>query len=144
MSATAAVLSGVAGAVSLNLMHECTRVSMPHPPRVDIVGMRAVAKIARATGHEPPQELRKTAMAGDLVANSLYYGLVGLGGRRNALAIGAVGGLAAGIGALLLSPTLGVGDAEVNRTRGTQVMTAGMYFAAGLIAGAVYRSVSRR
>jgi hypothetical protein len=139
MNVLASVMSGVAGAISLNLMHECTRTTMPHPPRVDIVGMRAVAKIARASGHEPPRELRKTALAGDLVANSAYYGLVGVGGRENAVMVGAVGGLAAGIGALLLSPALHVGDAEVNRTPGTQVMAAGMYFAAGLIAGAVYR-----
>jgi hypothetical protein len=142
MSTTAAVLSGIAGAVSLNLMHECTRKTVPHAPRVDIVGMRAVAKIARAVGAEPPTELRKTALAGDLVANSIYYAGVAFGGKRNAVLIGAVGGLAAGIGALLLSPPMGVGDAEVNRTTPTQVMTAGLYLGAGLIAGAVYRSLA--
>ncbi|MDZ4796676.1 MAG: hypothetical protein SGI92_00835 [Bryobacteraceae bacterium] len=106
--------------------------------------MRSVAKIARAAGQEPPQHLRRTALAGDLVANTLYFSLSGLAGPRNAVATGAVGGLAAGIGALLLSPALNVGDAEVNRTPATQVMTAGMYLAAGLIAGVVYRQLSRR
>src|SRR5689334_12102213 len=82
MKPAAALLSGAAGAISLNLMHECTRKTMPHPPRVDIVGMRAVASIARATGHEPPSHLRNTALVGDLAANTLYYSLAGLAGRR--------------------------------------------------------------
>jgi len=59
--------------------------------------------------------------------------MTGLGGRGGSVAKGAVSGLAMGIGTMLLSPALHVGNAEVNRTPATQVMTAGMYLAAGLI-----------
>jgi len=144
MNSTAAtLLSGAAGAVSLNLMHECTRKTMPHPPRVDIVGMKAVARLARAAGSRPPEHLRTTTLAGDLVSNSVYYSVAGLGGRDRSIVIGGAAGLAAGLGVLLLPPAMGLGTAEVNRTPETQIMAAGMYFAAGLVAGAVYRLLAR-
>jgi hypothetical protein len=138
----ASILSGAAGALSLNLIHEFTRRTVPHAPRVDIVGMHAVARLARAAGAEPPEHLRNTALAGDLVSNSLYYSLVGVAGRKNAVAAGALAGLAAGVGVLLLPPPLNLGDGEVNRTPATQVMAAGMYLAAGLIAGGVFRALA--
>src|SRR3954449_4681977 len=131
-SPAASLLSGAIGAASLNVMHETLRKTMPHAPRVDIVGMRSVAKLARAAGTEPPEHLRSTALAGDVVSNALYYGLAGVFGRENALLTGACLGMAAGFGLLLLSPALGVGDAEVNRTPQTQIAAAGMYFGAGI------------
>jgi len=115
---------------------------MPHPPRVDIVGMRSVAKLARAAGTEPPGHLRSTALAGDILSNSLYYSLTGVFGRRNAILTGACIGIAAGVGLLVLSPALGVGNAEVNRTTGTQIAAAGMYFTSGIIAGALYEALA--
>ena len=137
-SVAASLLSGAISAIGLNIIHETLRKTMPHPARVDIVGMRSVAKLARAAGTEPPEHLRSTALAGDIVSNSLYYSLTGVFGRQNALLTGACIGTAAGVGLLVLSPALGVGNAEVNRTTETQIAAAGMYFAAGIIAGAVY------
>jgi len=115
---------------------------MPHPPRVDVIGMKALAKLARRAGSEPPEHLRTTALIGDLISNSIYYSSVAAGGRKNAVANGAVAGMAAGIGLLLLPEPLGLGGAEVNRTVGTQIMGAGMYFAAGLLAGLTYRALA--
>src|SRR4051812_13434974 len=105
--------------------------------------MRSVARLARAVASEPPDHLRATALTDDVISNSLYYNLVGAGGRDNAVVVGPCIGLAAGIGVLLLPPPMGVGDAEVNRTPATQVLAAGMYFAAG-IAGGVYRGLAQK
>jgi hypothetical protein len=140
---TAAFVSGAAGAVCLNLMHECARKSVPDAPRVDIVGMRAVERISAAAGVAPPEHLRTVTFAGDVAANSLYYSAVGFAGPEHGLAVGAGLGVAAGLGAVLLPRPMGLGDAEVNRTPATTVMTAGMYLAAGLIAGALYRVMGR-
>src|SRR4051794_31859759 len=107
-SSAASLLSGGISAVSLNLIHETLRKTMPHPPRVDIVGMRSVAKLARAAGAEPPEHLRSTALAGDILSNALYYSLTGVFGRQNAILTGACIGMAAGVGLLALSPSLGV------------------------------------
>jgi len=141
-SAAASLLSGAISAIGLNIIHETLRKTMPHPARVDIVGMRSVAKLARAAGTEPPEHLRSTALAGDIFSNALYYSLTGVFGRQNAISTGACLGMAAGVGLLVLSPALGVGNAEVNRTTETQIAAAGMYFAAGIIAGAVYEALA--
>ncbi len=74
-SVAASLLSGAISAIGLNIIHETLRKTMPHPARVDIVGMRSVAKLARAAGTEPPEHLRSTALAGDIVSNALYYSL---------------------------------------------------------------------
>jgi hypothetical protein len=139
-----ALASGAAGALSLNVMHECTRLTVPNAPRVDIIGMRAVAGLARAAGRTPPEHLRATTLAADVAANTLYYSVVAAKGPEYALALGSVLGVAAGLGAVLLPPPMGLGSAEINRTRATQVMTAGMYAMAGLVAGAVYSALARR
>ncbi|MBC7925336.1 MAG: hypothetical protein H7039_06725 [Bryobacteraceae bacterium] len=143
MSQGAALLSGATAAISLNLMHECARQIMPDPPRIDVIGMRAVAKAARAMGFDPPENLRTTALAGDLLANTLFYSSVAAAGKSEAIVHGALAGFAAGIGTLLFPEPLGLGDAEVNRTPQTQAMAAGMYLVAGLIAGITYRTLTR-
>ena len=140
--AAASLLSGAISAASLNVIQETLIKTMAHPPRVDIVGMRGVAKLARAAGTQPPQHLRSTALAGDIVSNALYYSLAGVFGRQNAILTGACIGIAAGVGLLVLSPALGVGNAEVNRTTETQIAGAGMYIAAGIMAGALYQAFS--
>ena len=145
MSSTgAALLAGAAGAVSLNLMHECARVTVPNSPRVDVIGMRALAAITRWLGSEPPEHLRTATFGADLLANSAYYSAVGLKGTDDSMLLGGALGLAAGVGAVLLPGPMGLGDAEVNRTPQTQAMTVGMYLAAGIVAGAVYRLTAGR
>jgi hypothetical protein len=83
-------------------------------------------------------------MVGDLVANSAYYSLAGCTGPGNSIGVGAALGAAAGIGVLLLPGPMGLGSVETNRTLETQVMAAGMYLAAGLIAGGLYAALSRK
>src|SRR3954454_4333488 len=83
MAVAEALGSGLVGACALTCVHETGRRVLPHPPRMDVLGMRSVAKVVRAAGGEPPrgQALREAALAGDVAANTLYYALVGAGGR---------------------------------------------------------------
>src|SRR5690349_10569171 len=80
-SPLAAVGAGIAGAVALTLVHETARRVIPHAPRVDVIGVRAIARPMRAAGYEPPHynRLHNIALAGDLAANSAYYSLIGAG-----------------------------------------------------------------
>jgi hypothetical protein len=136
--------SGVAGACALTLIHETVRRVVPDAPRMDVLGMRAIAKSMRAADAEPPaeDELHKLALAGDIVGNSLYYGLVGLGGREKAWLCGALLGLSAGVGAVLLPEPLGLGDDASARTPATKAMTIAWYLAGGLAAAATYRCLT--
>jgi hypothetical protein len=110
---------------------------------MDILGERAISAGLRAVGSEPPPEgqLHAAALVGDLVANTAYYALVGLGGRDGAVARGGLLGLAAGLGAVFLPGPLGLGRRPGSRTPQTAVMTVAWYTVGGLIAGAVYRSL---
>lgn len=141
MSLLRALASGLAGAGVLTLIHESARRALPDAPRMDVLGMRAIAKSMRGVGQEPPpaDELHALALAGDVVSNSLYYSLVGVGGPGGALVRGTLLGLAAGVGAVLLPEPLGLGSAPSARTTQTKAMTVGWYLAGGLAAALAYR-----
>jgi len=133
--------SGLAGAVVLTVLHETVRRFRPDAPRADVLGMRALASGFRAAGKTPPPDdkLHPMALGGDLVANSLYYSLVGLWGAKRAVGLGAGLGALAGVGALVLPGPMGLGEAPTNRTPETQLLTVAWYLAGGLAAGAAFR-----
>ncbi|HVG29598.1 MAG TPA: hypothetical protein VM864_07855 [Pyrinomonadaceae bacterium] len=130
--------SGLVGAVALTAIHETARRALPgEAPRMDVIGMRAIARSLRALDQEPPVPLHELTLAGDLAANTLYYSLVGVGARRNALLRGALLGAAAGVGAVLLPEPLGLGD-QPSQSGSTKAMTVAWYVAGGLAAAAAF------
>lgn len=139
-----ALASGAAGAAALNVVHETARHHLPKAPHVQRIGERIVTRTARRMGRKPPRGSQRygLALAGDITANALYYGLVGLGGRRGTWAKGALLGLAGGLGAVLLPPVLGLGARPVRRTPQTAAMTALWYTLGGLAAAAAYRALT--
>jgi hypothetical protein len=134
--------SGLVGACALTLIHEAARRYFDDAPRMDVVGMRAISKTLRAVDVEPPVPLHEAALVGDLVSNSLYYGLVGLGGSQDALRNGALLGLAAGIGAVYLPEPLGLGRQPAKNSTETSLMTVAWYLFGGLAAGAAYQALA--
>ena len=142
--AVAAVGSGLAGAVALTLVHETVRRIIPHAPRMDVIGVRAISRPMRAAGYQPPHydRLHDMALAGEVVSNSAYYSLVGLGDRRHVWRRGALLGLAAGLGAALLPPVMGLGNQPHRKTPFTQILTVAWYFIGGLAAAATYDAVA--
>jgi hypothetical protein len=134
-----ALLSGAVAAVTLTAMHEFARRRIPNAPRLDVLGMRALSRAMNAVGAESPTKLRESAMLGDIIANTAYYSLAASAGAERALPLGAALGAAAGVGVLALPGPMGLGYEETNRTPATQAMAAGLYFAAGLVAGGVCR-----
>lgn len=137
---TQSLLSGLAGAVALNILHETVRQFVPAAPRADVLGMRSITKGFRKAGEQPPtgNTLYGLAMLGDVTSNALYYSLVGVS-LRQPLLTGAVLGALAGVGAVTLPGPMGLGEAPTKRTEATVAMTIGWYLFGGLVAGAVYR-----
>lgn len=146
MSPTRAITAGVFGAGTLTAIHETVRRIRPDAPRMAVLGTRALAKAARRLGFEPPPEgrLHDLALFGDVVSNGLFYSLVGLGGPEGALRNGALLGLAAGVGGVLLPGPLGLGGAPSARTPATKAMTVGWYVAGGVAAALAYRWLTCR
>lgn len=133
------LLAGLAGATTLTLLHQSARRLSPDAPRLDLLGMHALADTIRAAGGDPPDEatLYRTTLAADLLSNTLYYAFVGTG--AGAWRRGALLGLAAGVGAVVLPPWAGLPSAPTNRTRATQLATVAWYTVGGLAAAAASR-----
>jgi hypothetical protein len=84
MTFAKALVSGLIGASTLTLLHGTARRLVPDAPRMDILGMRAISKSLRAVG-DPRLDntsLHRASLIGDILANSLYYSLVGVGRER--------------------------------------------------------------
>lgn len=143
---THAAAAGVSGAVALTAVHQAAQLFTADAPRMDVVSRRAIAAGLERTDHDVPDELtlQRWALGGDLVANSLYYSLVALGGSKGAWRRGAGLGLAAGAGALLLPQRMGLGAPPRSYSTANQLMTVGWYTLGGLVAAAVAAALGRR
>lgn len=146
MAALEALSSGLVGATALTAIHESARKTFADAPRMDVLGERAIAKSMKLVGSQSPREenLHSAALLGDVISNSLYYSLVGLGEPKTAVLRGAILGLAAGIGGVYLPGPLGLGNGPSARTPATKLMTIGWYLAGGVAAGLAYQLMHRR
>lgn len=133
-----ALLSGVAGALALNILHETARQIIPHAPRVEVIGMRGIARPMRALEQEPPDRdtLYWITLAGDLVSNAAMYSFVGMADAGKVWQRGALMGAAAGLGAATLPPFMGLGKQPGQRFPWTHLMTVAWYLVGGLAAAA--------
>lgn len=145
MAKASAIISGFLGAGVLTLIHETVRRAVPNAPRMDLLGMRAIDRSLRAIDQAPPAgpELHRTALAADLLFNTLYYSLVGVGQPEHAVTRGTALGLAAGVGAVALPGLLGLGTDPSQRTPATAAMTIVWYLAGGLAAALAFRALLR-
>lgn len=144
MSLAKAIFSGLIGAFAVNAINETTRQFVPTAPRLDILGKRAIAYPMMEADQEPPpnSQLYWIALGGDIVSNSLYFSMVGLGDAKNAYRNGTLLGLAAGIGAVVIPEKIGLGGEMTSRTRETELMTVGWYLAGGLAAATAYKMLT--
>lgn len=140
-----AIGSGVAGAAIITLIHETLRQFVPQAPRMERLGMQAVEKALNKSGLPTPDNentLYGQALAGDLLANSLYYSMAGLG--KKPWLTGLIVGFGAGIAAVTLPAQLGLEEKNVNRTPATTAMTIGLYTLGGIVAAGVASLLSEK
>ena len=138
-----ALLSGMAGAAALTAVHQAARMVSDNAPRMDVVGMRAIARGRDAATYEPAgsgehPSLYNMALAGDLLFNSAYYSLATTWARGAAL------GLLAGFGALLLPKRMGLGDPPGSEHVSNQIMTVAWYVVGGLAAAWTAQCLAER
>ena len=133
-----AALAGLAGAVALTTVHQVARAVTDDAPRMDVVGVRAIASGLRAAGADARDaaSLYPVALAGDLACNSAYYALVAAGRRPNVWVRGTLLGIGAGVGALLLPRAMGLGDPPRSHRLANRIMTVAWYLIGGLAAAA--------
>ncbi|EYB67852.1 hypothetical protein DEIPH_ctg032orf0102 [Deinococcus phoenicis] len=136
--------AGLVGAVTVTLLNEGARRVLPHAPRMEVIGERALSRSLRAADVPPPhgEALYRWTLLADIVSNSLYYSLVGTGSPRKAWPWGGALGLAAGVGGALLPRPLGLGRQPGEQAPLTPLLTVGWYLAGGLAAAATYRALA--
>jgi len=133
---TRPLASGVVGALTLTAVHELARRKFEHAPRMDQVAMKGLRRILSGDQRDPSR-LHQVALAGDLVANSLYYAAIPAATRKETWIRAAVLGTAAGLGALLLPQRMGLGAPQQSDRRPNQFMTVGWYLAGAMAAALV-------
>lgn len=139
MKGSAALAGGFAGACVVTLIHEGLRRVNPDAPRMDLLGMEALKKGLKSIDVKVPErdELFEWTMGGDIISNTLYYSAAGVGNKKSVWLRGALLGLAAGVGAVVLPKPLGLSESPSNRTVATKLMTVGLYLIGGLVTAAV-------
>ena len=86
-------------------------------------------------------ELQRWAVGGELLCDTAYFGLAGMGGKKGVWLRGALLGLGAGIAAVVLPKPLGLPEESSNKTTATKLMTIGLYLIGGIVAAATTQLV---
>ena len=136
-------IGGLAGAVALTLLNETVKKFNPAAPRLDLLGENAVAKLMKGNGPVPQIVQKYFPLAGDLMSNSLFYGMARGNNSSNTFLRGALLGLSAGVGAVVLPKQLGLSEGPTNRTTETKLMTIGWYVVGGLVAALVINAIDK-
>lgn len=143
----ASVVGGLAGAGALTLLNQTAKHVDKDAPRLDLLGMNAVAKLMKGASIKPPAAVEKImpiSMAGDLISNSLYFAMAQAPTREKTYLRGAVLGLAAGIGAVALAKPLGIDPQISTQPVKTKALTVAWYVVGGLVAAAAINLITKR
>lgn len=146
MKPLAALDAGFTGAASLTLVHEFIKRTLTDAPRMDLLGMNALAKtfkVPYSTIKNNPNVFDLTLL-GEIITNSIYYSITATG-DKNVLSKGFTAGALAGVAAAVLPEHLGLNKNYSNRTRTTTALTIGLYTLGGIIAAYTYkRNINRK
>ena len=136
-----ALACGAAGALVLTAAHQILKNLSRKAPHADALGRQALTGVLGQLGLPQPTgtRLQSAALAGDLVANTVFYSAASLAGPQRAPMVGSLLGAAAGVGALVAPSPLGLDSKATNRYTATKAMTVGLYTLGGLAAGMVCR-----
>ena len=139
------IIGGFAGAAALNIVHQTLKKFIDEAPRVDVVGEQALNKGLKRLGAKPLKGdvLFLSTLAADVVSNTLYYSMIGAGTRKNLLPRGIAYGLAAGVGALVLTKPLGLNDRPVSKSTETKLLTVGYYLLGGVVAALTIKALTK-
>src|SRR3954469_17833549 len=102
MKTLASLAAGLAGTVTVASLHEALKRVTPNAPRMDELDMELIRKGLQRIKVETPErgDLQRWAVAGELVCDTTYFGLVALGKKKGAWMRGAALGLVAGLSTL--------------------------------------------
>lgn len=137
--------AGLAGAVVLTITHQALQKLFDDAPRMDLMGEEALQKAANKMDLDIPKEKSYgITLAGDIAANTLYYALAAIGGRKNAFLRSSALGMAAGLGGVFLPKRIGLTNAYSNRTLTTRLMTMAIYSLGAMVTGKLVKVLDKK
>ena len=139
-------IGGLAGAATLTVLNETVKRIDHDATHLDLLGMNALAKVIKGGGLKKAVigEPIQASMAGDLLSNSLYFGLANGSTKKQTLLRGSLLGLGAGIGAVSLARPLGLDERAAHASVKTKAMTIAWYVIGGLVAAAVINMLDKK
>lgn len=146
MKLLSAVAGGFAGACAVTLIHQVLKRYDPDAPRMDLMAMDAITKSFIKLGKPAPKKeiVYNYSMAGDLVANTLFFSLAPNRSIKRAITRGALLGVSAGLGAVYAPKPLGLNEKHSNKKTKTQIMSLGYYLLGGLVASVVASMIEKK
>jgi len=135
-------VGGLAGACALTLINEGVKKFDDNAPRLDLLGMNAVARVTKPK-LPVVDKFFPVAIGGDIISNSLYYAMAKGKTPERTMIRGALLGLGAGVGALTLPQRMGLSSKPVTRTAKTKILTVAWYVIGGLIAAATINLIDK-
>jgi hypothetical protein len=136
-------LGGLAGALALTLLNEGVKKIDKNAPRLDLLGQNALAKLMKGNEMLPKAAEKFFPLAGDLLTNSLFYGMSRGKTTGNTFVRGILLGLTAGIGAVTLPKHLGLEEKPTSKNVENALMTVAWYVVGGLVAAAVISAIDK-
>jgi hypothetical protein len=128
-------LGGIAGACALTLINQGIRKIDKSAPGSDLLRMNALAKVTKPRLQVLPvlNRIFPLALGGDMVSSSLYYAMAKGKTYEQTMLRGALLGLGAGLGAVMV-PRFATGERPGHRTTGAKLLTVAWYVIGGLVA----------
>jgi hypothetical protein len=143
-----AIEGGLTGATTLTLLQEALHKLDSGAPR-PLLHRSGILKELRksGTGKKKKDSKLYIRLAGELLSNAAYFGLTGLGKKKNAVLRGGLLGAAAGLGSVFLTdnheddgPDL-PGQKESMKKK---LLTVSLYTAGGLLAGLAVKKLNKK
>lgn len=140
------LIAGLAGAAALNILHESLKKKGSDMPRVDLLGEEALQKTINYFGGniDHDKTLYEATLAGDIIGNTIYYSLIGIGNAKYLWPKVAMMGLSAGIGAITLPKPMGLDQEPVAKNDQVKILTFGYYLAGAVVTGLVLNMLKNK
>lgn len=149
MNLAKAIEGGVTGAATLGLLQEALHKIDTKTPRPFLHRSGIIKQLKKSSGKPRKQNKLYIKLAGELLANAAFFGMAGLGKRKNAMLTGGLLGAAAGLGLAFLN-----NDEEGEQANGARtdtdadmkkkILTIALYTAGGLLAGAAIKRLNKK
>jgi hypothetical protein len=143
-----AIEGGLTGATTLTLLQEALHKLDSGAPR-PLLHRSGILKELRksGTGKKKKDSKLYIRLAGELLSNAAYFGLTGLGKKKNAVLRGGLLGAAAGLGSVFLTDNHeddGPDLPDQKESMKKKLLTVSLYTAGGLLAGLAVKKLNKK